>query len=104
MASLCAHGNGIAGSSTPDDLQRKVRLMAVNPDEHATIYFVMPDGQIRVVGVDFDLGIDLRILRPIIGHGDKHCFLPRLDALFKRLVEMPNGGSFLRSLVIPCPQ
>ena len=72
--------------------------------KHATIDFIMPDSQIGMIGIDFDLRINFWILGTIVRHRDEHGFLPRLNTFFERLVQVADSRGFLGRLVIPRPQ
>ena len=89
MAGLSAHGNRVAGCATSNDFERQIRLMAVDSDEHAAIDFIVPDGQIRVVGIDLDFRIDFGVLGAIVRHRDQHGRLSGLHAFLDRVT---NGG------------
>ena len=68
MSGLRAHCHGETVRSTTNDFQGKIGLMAVHADKDARVDFIMPDRKIRMIGIDFDFGIDLGILRPVVGH------------------------------------
>lgn len=104
MASLSAHGNRVAGRATPNDFQRQIRLMAVDSDKHAAIDFIVPDGQIRVVGIDLDFRIDLGVFGAVVRHRDQHGCLPGLHAFLERVVQVADGRSLLGRLLVPGPQ
>ena len=78
--------------------------MAMHANKHAAVDFVMPDGQIRMIRVDLDFWVDFWILGAVIGHGDEHRFLARLNAFDESIKEMPNRCGFLSGLFVPCPQ
>ena len=76
----------------------------MHTDEHATIDFIVPDRQIRMIGIDFNLGIYFRIFGAIVWHWYEHGLLGRSHAFFDGFIQMPNGLGFLGRFVIPGPQ
>ena len=60
--------------------------MAVDTDEHAAINFIMPDGQVWVVGIDLNFRIDFGVFRAVVRHRDQHGRLPGLYAFLERVV------------------
>lgn len=104
MASLSAHSNRVAGRAASNDFERQIRLMAVDTDEHAAIDFIVPDGQVRVVGIDFDFWVDLGIFGAVVRHRDQHRCLPRLNTFLERIVQVADGRGLLGRLLVPCPQ
>ena len=104
MAGLSAHGDRVAGCTAPNDFERQIRLMAVDPDEHAAIDFIVPDGQIRVVGIDLNFGIDLRIFGAIVRHRDQHGRLSGLHTFLECVVQVADGRGLLGRLLVPGPQ
>ena len=82
--------------ASTNDLEPDIGLMAVDPDEETDIDLVFPDGEIRMVRVDFFLRDDLGILGTVVRHGDKfgrNSFRQGLDDF-----RLPNR------LFIPSPQ
>lgn len=104
MAGLRAHGDSITGCSSANNLQRQIGLVAMYTDKYAAVDLIMPNGQIRMIGVDLDFRVDLWILGTIVGHGDQHRFLVGLNAFLERIKKMSNGRRFLCGLFVPCPQ
>ena len=104
MTSLSTHGNGVTGCPASNDFERQIGLMAVDSDEHAAIDFIVPDGQIRVVGIDFDFRIDFRVLGAIVRHRDQHGRLPGLHTFLERIVQVADGRGLLGRLLVPSPQ
>jgi len=104
MAGLSAHSNCVAGRASPNDFERQIRLMAVNPDEHAAIDFIVPDGQIRVVGIDLDFRINLGVLGAVVRHRDQHGRLPWLHTFLECVVQVTDGRGLLGRLLVPGPQ
>ena len=104
MAGLSAHGDRVTGRTASNDFERQIRLMAVDPDEHAAIDFIVPDGQIRVVRINLDFRIDFWVLGAVVRHRDQHGRLPGLHALFERIVQVADGRGLLGRLLVPRPQ
>ena len=86
MAGLSTHGNRVAGRATSNDFERQICLMAVDSDEHAAIDFIVPDGQIRMVGIDLHFRIDFGVFGAVIRHRDQHRRLPGLHTFLERVV------------------
>ena len=104
MAGLSAHRNRVTGRATPNDFERQIRLMAVDPDEHAAIDFIVPDGQIRVVGIDLDFRIDFGVLGAVVRHRDQHGRLPGLHTFLECVEQVADGRGLLGRLLVPGPQ
>ena len=104
MAGLSAHGDRVAGCTASNDFERQIRLMAVDPDEHAAIDFIVPDGQIRVVGIDLDFRIDFGVLGAVVRHRDQHGCLPWLHTFLECVVQVTDGRGLLGRLLVPGPQ
>ncbi len=104
MAGLSTHSNRIAGRTTSNDFKRQICLMAVDSDELAAIDFIMPDGQIRVVGIDFDFRFGVGVLGAVVRHRDQHGRLSGLHAFLERVVQVTDGCGLFGRLLVPGPQ
>ena len=76
MARLRTHGDGKTVRSTTNNLQRQVGLVAMDTNEHACVNFIMPDGEVGMVRVDFNFGVNFGILGTVIRHGNEHRLRP----------------------------
>jgi hypothetical protein len=96
MAGKRTECQGVTGCSPPDDLESQIGLVAVHSHEKADVDLVVPDREVRMIGVDFCFRIDFGIFWAIVGHRDD------LDSAFDRCF-LDHLGHFGR-LFIPFPQ
>jgi len=96
MAGKRTECQSITGRSPPDDLESQIGLVAMHSHEEADVNLVVPDREVRVIGVDFRFRIDLWIFGAIVRHRDD------LDSAFDRGF-FDHLGHFGR-LFIPFPQ
>ena len=76
--------------------QRQIGVMTMHANENTRFYFIAPNREIGMIGVDHFLRLDLRIFGTIIGHRDNEHFrdLGR---------EFQDGFGLLGRVVIPIP-
>lgn len=73
--------------ASANDFQGDIGLMAMHPDKQTHIDLVLPNGEIRMIRINFSLWDDFRIFRSVIRHRDHS----RGDHLRQRFYD---GGFF----------